>query len=339
MLKRFVVIGAVLVAAGMGRAQTNAGVIVTMKAPTSELRGSRLLLGDIAKIDVFAGKGRSAGLKARLSRIALGRWSRDSDVLVVERENVRRQLVDAGVDAKVLEIDGPERIQVLQKRVRIDARRAERAIRRYIEGVLGTRAKETEIRFVGAFRPFDAPLGRFRFELDVEEKRQARTMAGRIDFSLIVKADGVVQRRVVVPVIVRRPVDVVRMARRVAKGRVLAPEDLELTTVIMDGNTQALFSDIMEVVGRKTLRHLEKGMLLSERSIEGLPAIRKGDIVTARVRVGGLVAQALCQASQDGAIGQRIALINMGSKKTVYGTVVSPRIVEVAVGQQGGSAP
>ncbi len=338
-MQRLILLIAGLILATSGRAQSKAGVIVTMKTPTSEFRGSRLLLGDIAKIDVFAGKRRSAGLRARLARVELGRWSKDSSVLTVERKLVRRSLIDAGVDAKVLEIDGPERVQAVQKRVRIDARRAERAIRRHIEGVLGSRAKDSEIRFVGTFRPFDAPVGRFRFALDVEEDTRNRTMAGRLDLSLIVKADGVVQRRVIVPVIVRRPVEVVRMARRVAKGRVLAPEDLELTTVVMDGNNQGLFHDIMEAVGRKTLRHLERGMLLSDTSIEGLPAIHKGDIVTARVRIGGLVAQAVCQASQDGAIGQRIALINMGSKKTVYGIVVSPRIVEVAVGQQGGSRP
>ena len=339
MLPRLTSLAAVLLLTVLGRAQTDAGVIVTLRAPTSEFRGNRLLLGDVAKIDVFAGKGRSAGLRARLARIELGRWGPDSSVLIVDHKLVRQGLIDAGVDAKALEIDGPDRIQAVQKRIRIDARRAERAIRRHIEGVLGSRAKDAEVRFVGAFHPFDAPIGRFRFALDVEEDPRNRAMAGRLDLSLVVKADGVVQRRVVVPVIVRRSVEVVRMARRVAKGRVLSPEDLELTTVVMDGNNRGLLHDIMEAVGRKTLRHLEKGMLLAERSIEGLPAIRKGDIVTARVRVGGLVAQAVCQASQDGALGQRIALINMGSKKTVYGIVVSPRIVEVAVAQQGGSAP
>ncbi|MCA9323335.1 MAG: flagellar basal body P-ring formation protein FlgA [Salinibacterium sp.] len=304
-------------------------IIVTLKSEVYESRGTRLLLGDVATVAVISEPGREASIRARLLRLELARLSPTAGSRSLDHAFVREQLVAAGFAPASIDIDGARTVKVRLKTMRVDARRIEAMVTRHIQDSLGSRAEEARIRLAGVTRPFDVAVGRYRLDLRLEGDPENDQYVGRLLLTLVAVVDGEVVHREPVPVYVRRPIEVVRVIRRVAKGRPLGIDDLELTTTEIDGSIDGLVFDIGSVLGRKALGEFEKGTLLDTRRIQPLTAIRKGDIVTAKVTIGALRIETPCRASHDAAVGEHILLVNIESKKTVQGIVVDARTVDV----------
>jgi flagella basal body P-ring formation protein FlgA len=61
-------------------------------------------------------------------------------------------------------------------------------------------------------------------------------------------------------------------------------------------------------------------------------SVRSGRRVNVRARVGGIEAQGLCVAIENGRMGAVVRVVNPDSKKTLVGRVVGPGEVEVIHG-------
>lgn len=84
-----------------------------------------------------------------------------------------------------------------------------------------------------------------------------------------------------------------------------------------------------EVVGARVRQMLPAGVVIEEWMIERDAAVRSGEIVGVRAVVGGVEARGLAKASERGAIGAVIRLVNMQSGRALKGRVISRGEVEV----------
>jgi flagella basal body P-ring formation protein FlgA len=89
------------------------------------------------------------------------------------------------------------------------------------------------------------------------------------------------------------------------------------------------FTDIKEVIGKRTSLSVNPGEILQEGMVEAIPLIRKGNPVTLLIESSKFRITAPGEAREDGRIGDRIRLINLISKKQIFGKVVDEKTVIV----------
>ncbi|NCC67884.1 MAG: flagellar basal body P-ring formation protein FlgA, partial [Clostridia bacterium] len=89
------------------------------------------------------------------------------------------------------------------------------------------------------------------------------------------------------------------------------------------------FSDPKQVVGRRASRMIAAQTVVTDRMIENPPLVKRGDSVTIVAQGGGVRATAAGKARQKGCLGDRIAVVNLDSQRTIYAQVVDGRTVAV----------
>lgn len=120
-----------------------------------------------------------------------------------------------------------------------------------------------------------------------------------------------------------------RLVTAVRPGTALTP-DQTITAIdrVADVRIERL-PRAAEVVGARVRQMLPAGVVIEEWMIERDAAVRSGEIVGVRAVVGGVEARGVAKASERGAIGSVIRLVNLQSGRTLKGRVVSRGEVEV----------
>jgi flagellar basal body P-ring formation protein FlgA len=84
-----------------------------------------------------------------------------------------------------------------------------------------------------------------------------------------------------------------------------------------------------EVAGTRVRQTLAAGTVIEEWMLEREPLVRSGEVVGVRTVVDGVEARAMAKASERGAIGDVIRLVNLQSGRSLKGRVVAQGEVEV----------
>lgn len=306
-------------------------VLVQLKGSGVEVRADDVRLGDIASIDIVAAsdaRRRSAGILAENAIVA--RFASTSS-MKVEAGAIRRALVRAGFSSDAIDLQGPAAVTVSRRMMTLSAGRIRAAVRRHVRDVLGEVAEGAAVRIVGAVRPVEVPVARWRLRLAVSARDDGARWLGRVPVDVAVEVDGRTLETVAVTVVVDRAVSVVRAVKRISRGQPISRDEVALEEVDAAGVSRDHFTSIDAVVGLVAVDGFTRGQALTRREVRARSVIRKGDLVTARVRVGSLVVEATCLARMDGAPGDRIVLENVDSKRAVRGVVVDAKNVDVLV--------
>jgi len=197
------------------------------------------------------------------------------------------------------------------------------AIRRYIAASLS--AGESEIQV----RPVDGlPVG---IEVLAVKEAVPGALLGRTTFMLTLQRKGgpAVSRWATVDVSWTRSVWVAR--RGLKRLSVITPGDVELRPVVLTQSASPYPGDGETVVGKRVMRAIEAGAPIRLDILDQAPVITRGTSVTLLVELGGLRITTLGQAKEDGYVGRSIAVINLDSRKVVYGEVLDGATVRIPV--------
>ncbi len=219
--------------------------------------------------------------------------------------------------------------------VRRSGRRVSRSrVERRLSALVGERLDGTPVRVtLSGFRPFALPIvgaggevADYRLSLiDLDEERgrfQARlSFPDGFGGTRIRTLAGRYETMVEVPV----------LRRTVAAGEILRASDVVTRPVVARRLGRGMILDLRQIVGRAATRPLRANVPLRQGDVERPVLVRKGTLVTMQVRQGAMVLSALGKAMQDGALGDRILLLNPRTRRTVEGTVVAAGRVEIAV--------
>lgn len=118
--------------------------------------------------------------------------------------------------------------------------------------------------------------------------------------------------------------------RIIESGVVLAADDLEVKQVQITTPLNAL-SDVSQAVGRMTGRRLGEGERVSGSFLSAVPVVRRGDSVSIVVRKGTLSLRIPGEVLEDGAVGDKVRVRNVQSKRILEASVVSGEEVEVRI--------
>lgn len=108
------------------------------------------------------------------------------------------------------------------------------------------------------------------------------------------------------------------------RGTIISRELLSLREMESSALNYSYFRDIDQVAGTETTRPIQANGIVFTNMVQAADAIRKGDEVIIKAKVGSLSVRMKGQALQDGAIGEQIQVRNLQSRRIIRAIITGP---------------
>ncbi len=148
--------------------------------------------------------------------------------------------------------------------------------------------------------------------------------------SVGVRCEGDMPWALFVPALVRRTQALVVASRPIARGAVLTEEDVTTVTKLLPSAPGGVLASPAVAVGRVAMRDIAAGTTLNASQLKAPQIVRRGQSVTLSLASGPVAVRVAGTALRDGALGERITVRNLNSKRVVEGVVLADGVVEVA---------
>ncbi|KMP10831.1 hypothetical protein UR09_03405 [Candidatus Nitromaritima sp. SCGC AAA799-A02] len=152
---------------------------------------------------------------------------------------------------------------------------------------------------------------------------------GRIPLTLQVKVDDRFIRRVRLNSQVAVYQDVVKVANPVNRGKVVESRDVSIERIRSERILKDVPSQLEEVVGQEATRNLRKGKILNLRDLKKAPLVVRGSRVLIVAKKGSMKITAPGTVREEGFKNSIVQVLNLATKKKVYGEVIDANTVEV----------
>ena len=295
------------------------GITITLPAE-ARVRGTGITLGSIAEVS-----GDENARSEDLAALSLGYAPAPGYARVLERAAIER-LIWARFGAQRVEFVGAPATRVIPEVERIPAESLAAVARAALTRELDD--SEAEIKLASAVTAIDIPSGDRPYELRADLTHGA-ARPGPVSVPVQVLVDGQPYRTVRTAWEVELWREVPTLLRDVGDGEVLTADAFELRRVQLGRGLRGdpLASSL--VLGNVAARSLRRGDVLTARDVRRPSLIRRGDSVYLEVRKGAIIARIEAVAQEDGARGDRIAIVVASSQKEMSGTVVSRETVSI----------
>ena len=119
------------------------------------------------------------------------------------------------------------------------------------------------------------------------------------------------------------------LRRDMNTGDVIRREDVEVTRVRADRVRREIVLASAELVGKTPRHRIRAGEMVRDNDTKAPVLVAKNSLVTIILQTPHMMLTVQGKASEDGAKGDTIRLLNLLSKKTIEGVVVGPDLVRV----------
>lgn len=179
------------------------------------------------------------------------------------------------------------------------------------------RRLDTRLRLARCDRPLVA-------QLPPSGKKTGRVTVG-------VRCEGESPWSLYVPARVSVMADVVVARRALKRGQRIRAEDLALEEQDLSRLHRAWFTRLDEVTGKVADRSVRPGRVINPKLLSDPLAVERGSRVNIVARIGGIQASMPGRALDDGALGERIRIKNLASKRELEARVVATGTVRVDI--------
>jgi flagellar basal body P-ring formation protein FlgA len=197
---------------------------------------------------------------------------------------------------------------------------AEQAVRTHlaaVDGEIGVKAEALDPRL--RLAACEQPL---RAELPAAARETAR-------LTVAVHCAGSKPWRLHVPVRVSVTRTLVVTATPLPRGKVLTAGDVILAQREVGAAPGGYLTSVDAAVGRVLRRQAAAGVVLAPGLLEAPLLVRRGEPVILQARSGGIAVQMAGVARADGALGDKISVENVSSKKILQGIVRNEKYIDV----------
>lgn len=317
-----------LAGAALGRA---ALALVALAALALPVLAAPVLKGDlVARRDVITLGELVEGAPADLARQpvfrapALGRTGTIQAARIVEAAHA------LGLDG--IETGGRMQIAVERAARRIGVAEIEAVVREALAARTGADAKATAIAFEGAMPalvvPPDLtdPLTVVDLAHDIRSKRVSALVAvGAAEVRASLRVSGTAIETVEVAV----------LAKALARGDTVAAGDVQAERRPRDAAPADAASDAEKLVGQVAKRPLAAGSVVRAGDMSRPEIVLRGEPVLIVFEAPGMSLTLRGRATESGALGDAVAVLNPASKKTLQATVTGPGRVSVGPAMLG----
>ncbi len=201
----------------------------------------------------------------------------------------------------------------------------EKACRSYIQSTLGWNPADLEIEFRRYIEP---AIDWKNVSLQVSHSPNA-DLCGVLTLRVAAVRNGKTLRSFPVPVQITLYDSVLVTARRLKRHTIISQSDLTLERCKIDLGRITPFTDLGDVVGKRTSRALIAGKVVESSMVEENPLVKRGDRVTVRFLTGSLLLTTIGEALEDGWKGRPVRIKNLSSKKQITGVVAGVGLVDL----------
>jgi flagellar basal body P-ring formation protein FlgA len=154
--------------------------------------------------------------------------------------------------------------------------------------------------------------------------------AGRIPLTLQIKVNDNFIKRVRINSRVLVSQDVVKTISTIRRGERISNENIQLETIQTERPWKNAITNIEQALGYEAGRNLPVGKILTSKFIKKPALVNKGDKILIMAQKGNMKITAPGIMKEDGFADGMVQVLNMESKKIIYGRLVDANTVKVS---------
>lgn len=152
---------------------------------------------------------------------------------------------------------------------------------------------------------------------------------GRIPMVLEIKVNGIFQKRIQINSRVMVSQNVIKTIRTIKRGEIFSDENIQLETIKTDRIWKNTIENLDHAIGYEAKRNLPSGKILTQRIVKKPALGNKGDKILILAEKGILKITTPGILKEDGYEDAMVRVLNMESKKVIYGRLVDSNTVKV----------
>ena len=295
--------------------------VACLLRPRAEVSGEIVRLSDIAQC-----KGGSEAMRRLILGTEVGRAPGPGRRLRLDPDWVLVKVRRRGVRLNQITWKAPRTVEITTAFQRVEGRAFEKAFRSYVRDRMPWSPEKVRVGNVRTQGDVNVRAGRVR--LEVEPPKAARLL-GRVTLGVRLFVDDRPVRWVWVTGDVRVRANVWVLDRPVRRGYLFTARDLRPMEMDLKSVPPGVIENAREVVGKRARRAIAGRAPIQRHWLERAPLVKRGDIVNLKAESESLLITAIGVVRSEAALGEMVHVVNLQSKKSVYGRVVDARTVQV----------
>jgi flagella basal body P-ring formation protein FlgA len=118
-------------------------------------------------------------------------------------------------------------------------------------------------------------------------------------------------------------------ARTIDAGEIVSDDCVRYERMDSGRLAAGFVTDKSKIIGLMTRRQVTPGTVITDSMVNRPAIVKRGSMVTLLARMGNMEVTTAGQAMQDGCEGQLIRVLNVNSKKVVFGKILNDSTVQV----------
>ena len=153
--------------------------------------------------------------------------------------------------------------------------------------------------------------------------------AGRIPMILEIRINDQFKKRIRLNTKVLVSQQVIKTKRAVKRGEILSNDEIRIETVQTERPSQNAITNIDHALGYEAARNLQAGKILIPNFIKRPALGNRGDKILIMAQKGGMTITTPGILKEDGYENAMVRVLNIESKKVIYGRLVDSNTVKV----------
>ena len=170
------------------------------------------------------------------------------------------------------------------------------------------------------------PAGRVDMNFDLPSRR---VRMGRFPVTVRITVDNILQKRLRLTAHVIHYSPVVKTLRRINRGEILTERNVAIEVVPSNRIFRNAMTSLDDVLGNQATRNMGMGRVVTANSLDKPTLMKKGDRVTIVVQSGSMKITAPGIVREKGFKDSLVQVLNIQTKKTVFGMVMDSKTVKV----------
>jgi flagellar basal body P-ring formation protein FlgA len=208
----------------------------------------------------------------------------------------------------------------------IEAEEIVALLRDHLQKLVHDGNRRVEIKEIRGYQKITVPQGLLSHEITVPEQAYR---GGNVAAIVRFHVNGQEVKRLSITARVEVLADVVSVRHFLKKHQEIQEKDVQSENRNISLLAGDAVTDLKSVLGKRTTLSINTHEILRTSMLELPPLVKKGDRVMLLVENHQFKITALGEAKEEGRRGDLVKLVNLSSKKEVYGKVLNPNTVQI----------
>jgi flagella basal body P-ring formation protein FlgA len=213
-----------------------------------------------------------------------------------------------------------------QERKAIELEEVLRILEAYFQEIYPDNNHHIEIKDIRGYKRVVLPQGLVSFRVIVPERGY---LGGNITATILFAVNGQEIKRLRISAHVDIYADVVAAGHYLKKHHEIKEQDLQIVNRNISLLPHDVVTEFKEVLGKRTTLSVNTNEILRIGMVEVPPLMKRGDRVILLVENQDFKITTLGEVREEGRRGDRVKLVNLSSKKEVYGRVLDANTVQI----------